>query len=146
MGVKISKHSLKVCVEMSSLFPNLEAWIKRQMEIMESFKKAEENYENADRLELILLTRMAFNHMVRTIEAFDQWLKEPAVTTHMPRELLVELWSKLRKIFYELIELDIEHTYKFSQHIKKLEMENKLNPLLVASRSMDETRRPLTTI
>ena len=131
---------------MSSLFPNLEAWIKRQMEIMESFKKAEENYENADRLDLILLTRAAFNHMVKTIEAFDQWLKEPAVTSHMPRELLVELWSKLRKIFYELIELDIEHTSKFNQHIKKLEMENKLNPLMVASRSMDETRRPLTTI
>jgi hypothetical protein len=130
---------------MSSLFPHLDAWVKKQMEVIESFKKAEENYENADRLELILLSRMAFQHMMKTIEAFDQWLKEPMVTSHMPREMLVELWSRLRKIFYELIELDIEHTSKFNEHIKKLEAEGKLNPILVSGKMDKETRRSIMT-
>ncbi|MET1159955.1 MAG: DUF2153 domain-containing protein [Thermoprotei archaeon] len=132
---------------MSSLFPHLETWIKKQYEVMELFKKAEENYENADRLDLIILSRMAFQHMMKTIEAFDQWLKEPMITSHMPREMLVELWSKLRKIFYELIELDIEHTSKFSEHIRKLEAEGKLNPILSTGKLERETRRsPITSI
>ncbi|MEM0380586.1 MAG: DUF2153 family protein [Desulfurococcaceae archaeon] len=132
---------------MSSLFPHLDSWIKKQIETMELFKKAEENYEKADRLELIILSRLAFQHMVRTIEAFNQWLSEPLVTTHMSREMLIELWEKLRNILYNLIELDIEHTSKFSQHIKKLEAEGKLNPILTTSaKSEKERRRSFTTI
>jgi len=126
---------------MSNLFPHLDAWVKKQTEILESFKKAEENYQNADRLELILLSRTAFQHMMKTIEAFDQWLREPMVTSHMPREMLVELWSRLRTIFYELIKLDIEHTSKFQEHIRKLEVEGKLNPILTASKLEKEGRR-----
>lgn len=126
---------------MDGLFPNLEAWIKRQLEIKESFKKAEEKYEELDRLELILLSRQAFQHMMRTIEAFDQWLKEPMVISHMPREMLIELWSKLRTIFYELLDLDIEHTSKFNEHIKKLAKEGKLNPILTIGKKEKETSR-----
>ncbi len=130
---------------MSSYFPNLEAWVKRQEEVKESFMKAEENYENADRLELILLSRQAFQHMMRTIEAFDQWLKEPMVISHMPREMLVDLWSKLRVIFYALLDLDIEHTSKFNEHIKKLAQEGKINPILTIGKKEIETRRFPTT-
>ncbi|MCD6300600.1 MAG: DUF2153 domain-containing protein [Staphylothermus sp.] len=126
---------------MESYFLNLEAWVRRQEEVKESFKKAEENYENFDRLALILLSRQAFQHMVRTIEAFDQWLKEPMVISHMPREMLVELWTKLREIFYQLLDLDIEHTSKFSGHIKKLAEEGKLNPILTIGKKEKETRR-----
>lgn len=130
---------------MSSYFPNLEAWVKRQEEVKESFMKAEENYENADRLELILLSRQAFQHMMRTIEAFDQWLKEPMVISHMPREMLVDLWSKLRVVFYGLLDLDIEHTSKFNEHIKKLAQEGKINPILTIGKKEIETRRFPTT-
>jgi len=130
---------------MSSYFPNLEAWVKRQEEVKESFMKAEENYENADRLELILLSRQAFQHMMRTIEAFDQWLKEPMVISHMPREMLVDLWSKLRVVFYALLDLDIEHTSKFNEHIKKLAQEGKINPILTIGKKEIETRRFPTT-
>lgn len=126
---------------MSSYFPNLEAWVKRQEEVKESFMKAEENYEDADRLELILLSRQAFQHMIRTIEAFDQWLKEPMVISHMSREMLVDLWSKLRVIFYALLDLDIEHTSKFNEHIKKLAQEGKINPILTIGKKEIETRR-----
>ncbi|WP_440059842.1 DUF2153 domain-containing protein [Thermogladius sp. 4427co] len=126
---------------MADLFSNLESWVKRQIEVKESFKKAESDYKEADRLALILLSRMAFQHMMRTIEAFDQWLKDPAITAHMPREMLVELWEKLRPIFYGLIDLDIEHTSKYSEYLKKLSTEGKLNPLLFWEKGEKEHKR-----
>ncbi len=126
---------------MNNLFPNLDAWVKRQKEVKESFMKAEEGFEEADRLELILMSRQAFQHMMRTIQAFDQWLQEPMVIAHMPREMLVELWSNLRQIFYNLLDLDIKHTSEFNEYINKLSAEGKLNPILTIGRKEKETHR-----
>lgn len=128
---------------MDGFYENLEVWVKRQREVKNLFMKAEEKYKDADRLELITLSRLAFQHMEKTIEAFDNWLKDPMISTHMPRELLVELWESLRDIFYKLIDLDIEHTSKFAEYLKKLESENALNPLFTirVSREERESRR-----
>ncbi|AFL66029.1 DUF2153 domain-containing protein [Desulfurococcus amylolyticus] len=126
---------------MDGFFSNLESWVKRQSMVKEMFEKAEQNYKELDRLALITLSRLAFQHMGKTIEAFDQWLKDPMITSHMPREMLVELWSRLRVILYELIELDIEHTSKFSEHLRKLAEENALNPLFAFEKEEKETRR-----
>jgi hypothetical protein len=135
---------------MSGFYDNLEAWVKRQKETKELFMKAEKNYEEADRLTLITLSRLAFQHMERTIEAFDNWLKDPMITTHMPREMLIELWSQLRDIFYKLIDLDITHTSEFADHLKKLEDAESINPLftLRITREEGESRRrqPPTTV
>jgi hypothetical protein len=135
---------------MSSFYENLEAWVKRQKETKELFMKAEKNYQEADRLTLITLSRLAFQHMERTIEAFDNWLKDPMITTHMPRELLVELWTQLRDIFYKLIDLDIEHTTKFAEHLKNLENQNEVNPLFTLRLQREEReyrrRQPHTPI
>ncbi len=130
---------------MTNLFPNLDAWVKRQEEVKESFMKAEEGYQDADRLELILLSRQAFQHMMRTIQAFDQWLQEPMVIAHMPREMLVELWTQLRQIFYQLLDLDIKHTSEFNVYINKLSSEGKLNPILTIGKKEKETSRFLGT-
>jgi len=138
-----------VLPSMSSFYDNLEMWIKRQEEVKNLFGKAEESYENADRLTLITLARLAFHQMERTIEAFDNWLKDPLITVHMPREMLVELWSKLRKILYELIDLDVEHTRKFAEHLKELESKGLINPLFtsrLASNEEKRQRRPTVTI
>lgn len=129
---------------MDGFYENLETWVKRQQEVKHLFMKAEDNYKEADRLTLITLSRLAFQHMERTIEAFDNWLKDPMITTHMPREMLIELWEKLRHIFYELIDLDIEHTSKFADYLKKLEENNQVNPLFMmrlSSREEKEQRR-----
>lgn len=134
---------------MSSLYENLNSWVRRQREIKEMFIKAEANYKESDRLALITLSRLAFQHMGKTIEAFDNWLKDPMITTHMPREMLVELWEKLREIFYQLIELDMEHTFKFADHLKKLEEAEKINPLFtirVSGEEREERRRPPTPV
>jgi hypothetical protein len=123
---------------MSSFYENLETWVKRQKETKELFMRAEKSYQEADRLTLITLSRLAFQHMERTIEAFDNWLKDPMITTHMPRELLVELWTQLRDIFYKLIDLDIEHTTKFAEHLKNLENQNEVNPLFALRLQREE--------
>lgn len=134
---------------MSSLYDNLDSWVRRQREIKELFAKAEGNYKEADRLALITLSRLAFQHMEKTIEAFDNWLKDPMITTHMPREMLVELWENLREIFYKLIDLDIEHTMKFAEYLKKLEDSNSINPLFTIrtprGEEKESRRRPPPT-
>ncbi|MCC6041059.1 MAG: DUF2153 domain-containing protein [Desulfurococcaceae archaeon] len=134
---------------MSSFYENLELWVKKQEEVKELFGKAEENYDKADRLTLITLTRLAFHQMERTIEAFDNWLKDPMITVHMPREMLVDLWSRVRKVLYELIDIDVEHTKKFTEHLKDLEAKGLINPLFTSRLVSDEEkrqRRPTVTI
>ncbi|MEM4717778.1 MAG: DUF2153 family protein, partial [Desulfurococcaceae archaeon] len=123
---------------MSAFYENLDTWVKRQREVRDLFIKAEENYKDADRLTLITLSRLAFQHMEKTIEAFDNWLKDPMIITHMPREMLVELWENLREIFFRLIDLDMEHTSKFAEHLKKLEESNSVNPLFTLRLSRGE--------
>ncbi|MEM1761820.1 MAG: DUF2153 family protein, partial [Desulfurococcaceae archaeon] len=79
----------------------------------------------------------------------DSWLKDPMITTHMPRELLIELWDSLREIFYKLIDLDIEHTSKFAEHLKNLEETNAINPLFTIRPSREEKegrRQPPTPV
>ncbi|MEM1761961.1 MAG: DUF2153 family protein, partial [Desulfurococcaceae archaeon] len=56
---------------MDGFYENLETWVKRQREVKKMFMKAEEKYKEADRLTLITLSRLAFQHMGKTIEAFD---------------------------------------------------------------------------
>ncbi len=124
---------------MSTILPNLDAWVKRQREILESFKKAEEKLKEADRLDLIVLSRAAFQHMMRTISAFDQWLQEPFVISHMPKEMLEDVWRTVSKILYELLELDIRHTSGFKAYVEKLAREGKLNPILMSPK--EEPRR-----
>ncbi|MEM4904229.1 MAG: DUF2153 family protein [Desulfurococcaceae archaeon] len=134
---------------MDGFYENLETWVKRQREVKKMFMKAEEKYKEADMLTLITLSRLAFQHMGKTIEAFDSWLKDPMITTHMPRELLIELWDSLREIFYKLIDLDIEHTSKFAEHLKNLEETNAINPLFTIRPSREEKegrRQPPTPV
>ncbi|MEM0199319.1 MAG: DUF2153 family protein [Desulfurococcaceae archaeon] len=134
---------------MTGFYENLESWVKKQLEVKSLFMKAEEAYREADRLTLITLSRLAFQHMERTIEAFDNWLKDPLITTHMPREMLVDLWEKLRQIFYLLIDLDVEHTSKFSEYLRKLEENNMINPLFtirLVREEKEQKRQPPTPV
>ncbi|WFO76332.1 DUF2153 domain-containing protein [Desulfurococcaceae archaeon MEX13E-LK6-19] len=118
------------------MLSNLDAWVRKQKEVLESFRKAEESNKNPDRLDLIVLSRTAFQHMIRTITAFDQWLQEPFVISHMPKEMLEDVWNTVRKILNELLELDIRHTSGFKEYIEKLAKEGKLNPILVSPKEV----------
>lgn len=117
-----------------SFVANLEHWVEAQKLVLSSVRKVEDQLRGADRLELILATRMAFRHMIRTLEAFDKWLQDPFIIGHMPREMLEEVQRKAWELLQQLLELDISHTTQFRDYMLKLAREGKLNPLLSTQR------------
>lgn len=118
---------------------NLTQWVEAQKTFLSSARSIEGELENADRLELILATRAAFTHIIKTIEAFDKWLQDPFIVGHMPREMLLDIQKSVWEILKKLLELDIKHTSEFRDMILKLAEGGKLNPLLFAPR--EEVRR-----
>lgn len=88
----------------SSFIGNLDEWIKLQKNLLSTLKDMEkkEKTEDMDRLDLILASRTAFQHMMRTLKAFDQWLQDPMVIKHMPREMLEDVkntsWELLQRL------------------------------------------------
>lgn len=113
-----------------SFITNLEHWVETQKVVLSSLTKVEDQLRDADRLELVLAVRMAFRHMIRTLEAFDRWLQDPFIIGHMPREMLEDVQRKTWDLFKQLLELDIIHTAQFKDYVAKLVREGKLNPLL----------------
>ncbi|BFH73264.1 DUF2153 domain-containing protein [Sulfurisphaera javensis] len=116
----------------SGYLSNLDEWIKMQKNLLETLKELEKKYESADadRLDLILATRVAFQHIMRTIKAFDQWLQDPQIIKHMPKEMLEDVMKTTWNILETLLELDIRHTSQFRDLVIKLSKEGKLDPLI----------------
>ncbi len=133
---------------MSTFFGNLEEWVKMQKSMLETMRKVDAMLKDADRLDLIVASRTAFQHIMRTIRAFDQWLQDPLIISHMPKEFLVEVRERIWKILEELLLLDIEHTSKVKEHLEKLMKEGKINPLLWSRPSEEEriSRRRIPTV
>ena len=125
---------------------NLEEWVKTQKKVLEVFKAYERDIEESDRLNLIVATRAAFQHMIRTIKAFDNWLQDPVIIAHLPREMLIEVWKVMYDILEKLLEIDIKHTSEVRTLLEKLTKEGRLNPLVAAARESgeEEARRPPT--
>ncbi|ABL77502.1 DUF2153 domain-containing protein [Thermofilum pendens] len=113
---------------------NLTNWVEAQKAFLDTVEAVEKNLENADRLELILTTRAAFSHMVKTIEAFDKWLQDPFIVGHMPREMLLDVQRSVWEILKKLLELDIRHTTAFRDMLLKLSEDGKLNPVFFMPR------------
>lgn len=114
----------------SSFISNLDEWIKMQKNLLATLKDMEKQDKDLDRLDLILESRVAFQHMMRTIKAFDQWLQDPMVIRHMPKEMLEDVKRTSWQILRELLELDIRHTSEAKELITKLGKEGKLDPLI----------------
>lgn len=108
---------------------NLTNWIEAQKTFLDTITSMEKDLEDSDRLELILATRTAFNHMIKTIEAFDRWLQDPFIVGHMPREMLLEVQKSVWEILKKLLELDIKHTSAFRDVLLNLSDAGKINPL-----------------
>ena len=125
-----------------SFTANLEHWVEVQKLVLASVRKVEGQLKDADRLELILATRMAFRHMIRTLEAFDKWLQDPFIIGHMPREMLEEVQRKAWDLLKALLELDISHTTQFKNYMMKLAKEGRLNPLLSSQRTEEGRGAP----
>jgi len=116
---------------LSSLYESLSQWIEMQKKVRAWFDSVYDNVKKGDRLELILYTRMAFQHMIRTLKAFDNWLQDPFIISNMPKDQLEEVWETTYKLLQQLLELDVRHTQGFRDYIIALEKEGKLNPMLV---------------
>ena len=103
-----------------------------QKNLLETLKELEKKYEagDTDRLDLILATRVAFQHIMRTVKAFDQWLQDPQIIKHMPKEMLEDVMRTTWNILETLLELDIRHTSQFRELVVKLSKEGKLDPLI----------------
>ena len=119
----------------------LDQWVEAQKLVLSSVLRVEGQLRDADRLELILASRMAFRHMIRTLEAFDRWLQDPFIVGHMPREMLEDVQRKAWDLLKQLLELDINHTSQFKEYFAKLAKEGRLNPLL-AAQGGEERRIP----
>lgn len=119
----------------------LDQWVEVQKLVLSSVLRVEGQLRDADRLELILASRMAFRHMIRTLEAFDRWLQDPFIVGHMPREMLEDVQRKAWDLLKQLLELDINHTSQFKEYFAKLAKEGRLNPLL-AAQGGEERRIP----
>ncbi len=117
---------------MSSFYENLTQWVEMQKKTKALFENMYEEIKKGDRLDLILATRAAFQHMIKTLKAFDNWLQDPMIISHMPREYLEEVWETTYKLLQILLDLDIKHTSAFREHMEKLEREGKLNPILAS--------------
>lgn len=111
---------------------NLNEWIANQQKLLDMLKEIEskEDITQTDRLDLIIETRVAFQHIMRTIQAFDQWLQNPAVIRHMPREMLEDTRKTVWESLKALLELDIRHTSQFRDLIVELSNKGKLDPLV----------------
>ncbi len=112
---------------------NLDEWVNMQKRTSDLFRSIDQEIkkkgESLDRLELILATRAAFQHMSRTIKAFDQWLQDPLILANLSKESLLEVWNATYKMLQELLELDIKHTSMFREYAEKMLKEGKVNPL-----------------
>jgi len=117
---------------------NLTNWIEAQKTFLDTVKSMEKDLETSDRLELILATRTAFNHMIKTIEAFDKWLQDPFIVGHMPREMLQEVQKNVWEILKKLLELDIKHTAAFRDMLLSLSETGKINPLFFVPREQQQ--------
>ena len=127
---------------------SLDRWVQLQQMILQNFKDMEDKVKESDRLDLIIHTRIAFNHMIKTLKAFDDWLQDPFITSNIPREMLVDVWITTLEILEKLLELDIRHTSQVRNLIEESFKKGEISPIvaqlkdLAVSKDKDERRPP----
>ncbi len=124
---------------------SMQDWVAEQKKILELAIKSYEskNYKETDRLNLLLASRTAFQHISRTIKGFENWLQNPAIISVMPKEMLEEIYLKIWKLMIDLIEFDIKHTSDFLNHLKDKE---KLDVSVLLLREERSERSPIYSL
>jgi len=123
---------------------SLSEWIDMQKKAVELFRQINDVAGDSDRLTLVLITRQAFQHMIRTLKAFDQWLNDPFILNYITKEMLMDVWSTTYKLLNELIELDIRHTLMVKELAERMIKEGKL-PVFMELRGYEEEEVRRTT-
>lgn len=123
-------------MDVTAFVRSLERWVALQRTVLEMFRDLDAQVRESDRLDIIIHTRLAFNHMIKTLKAFDDWLQDPFIASNIPRELLLDVWDTTLKMMELLLELDIRHTSEVKKLIEEKSREGKLNPLLANLRDL----------
>lgn len=128
-------------------FDSLDNWVEMQRKARELFAEVNEGIEGADRLALVLAIRQAFQHMIKTLKAFDNWLEDPVILNYVTREMLLDVWGTTYEILDKLLDLDIRHTSALKKVAQEEINKGKLPPLMDVRKSGEEepkgTLRPL---
>jgi len=119
---------------------SLERWVNLQKLVLENFKETASKVSDSDRLDIIIHTRIAFNHMIRTLKAFDDWLQDPFIATNIPKSVLLDVWSTTLKIFEELLKLDIRHTSQVKSLIEDSFKKGTINPIIAQLKDLATSR------
>ncbi len=114
----------------SGLIARLENWVKEQKRFMNELEKYGDYISSQDRLSLLLSAQALLYHIEKILKDFESWLSNPMITSLMSVEMLKELEEKLRRITIEFVKLDIEHTGKYTEILKKLESEESIPEIL----------------
>jgi len=129
----------------SEFLASLDRWVQLQKVVLENFKNIDEKVRSSDRLDIIIHTRIAFNHMIKTLKAFDDWLQDPFISSNIPREVLLDVWSTTIEILEKLLELDIRHTSQVRDIIDDSFKRGQVNPIIAQLKDLArerEERRP----
>ncbi len=88
----------------------LARWIAMQEDMLKFLGELEARVPEMDRLDLIVYSRIIFQHLEKTLKAFDEWLQDPLIAMAAPRDELAKVLAETIKAAKILLRLDIEHT------------------------------------
>ncbi len=113
------------------LIRRLERWVSDQKRFISELEKFGQYISsNEDRLALLYSAQAMLMYIERTLKDFETWLNNPIITSIMPIELLRELEERLRKIVIDFVRLDIEHTSKYTELLRKIYSESSVPEIL----------------
>lgn len=107
----------------AGLITRLENWVKDQKRFMDELQKYGDYIVTQDRLSLLLSAQAMLYYIERTLKDFESWLNNPMITSIMPIDMLKELEERLRDIAIEFVKLDIDHTSRYVDILRKMENE-----------------------
>lgn len=128
-------------------FDSLDEWVEMQRKTRELFAEVNEGVGEADRLALVLAIRQAFQHMIKTLKAFDNWLENPVILNYITKDMLLEVWGTTYELLDKLLDLDIRHTSDLKRVAQEEINRGRLPPLVDVRKGGGEepqgTLRPL---
>jgi len=93
----------------------LARWVEMQRRMIEVLEHLEARAGEMDRLDLAVYARIVFQHIERTVRAFDEWLQDPLILTSAPRDELERVLRDAAKAAKILARLDADHTERMAR-------------------------------
>jgi len=125
----------------------LDRWVEMQAAVLEAVRSALARKDEMDRLDLMIHARLVFQHIMRTVKAFDEWLQDPSIASVIPRDEMERVFAEAARAFEILAELDISHTSMVRGLLEEAAREGRL-PVVTPRDKGEEGRRglPATTL